>query len=574
MRPVLARTSSAASGLRFCGMIEEPVVNLSDSCDEADQRRGPDHDLLGEARQMHRADRGRGQRLQHEVAVGHGIERIRRRPVEAERLRRHVAVDRKRRAGERRRAERAIRSAACARRRSGRGRAPPSPHRRADDGRTSPAARVCRWVKPGITVAACSSAFSASAADSRASARIDVVDARRAPRAGSRSRPGRCASARCAAARPAAPISSASRALDVHVDVFERALERELAGSRSLTGSCLDRERSCGHRRAVMMPCFASIAAWALLAAMSWRYRCRSKSIEALISSMIGVGARREAPAPHLVAHDPSAKSRHDRTTKSPPRHAKTQLAIVLARRLRRRRRSGSRGYTGSARCSAMRRWRRHAARPPELAQTARAAGPRRGRRARRSRKDAEPLARSGFQRRGRQRASTLADWRGKTVLLNLWATWCVPCRKEMPALDALQAKLGGPEFEVVAVNIDTRDPHKPKAWLKEVGIARLGYLRRSVGEGVPGPEGSRQGVRHADHAADRCQRVRDRDAGRSGRMGERGCAQADLRGAEDLKRRHVVWKTAECSTLRSFPRIAVEGGVASLALCWESRAK
>jgi thiol-disulfide isomerase/thioredoxin len=70
----------------------------------------------------------------------------------------------------------------------------------------------------------------------------------------------------------------------------------------------------------------------------------------------------------------------------------------------------------------------------------------------------------------------TLADWRGRTVLFNLWATWCVPCRKEMPALDALQARLGGPGFEVVSVNIDTRDPGKPKAWLKEVGINRLAY--------------------------------------------------------------------------------------------------
>jgi thiol-disulfide isomerase/thioredoxin len=69
-----------------------------------------------------------------------------------------------------------------------------------------------------------------------------------------------------------------------------------------------------------------------------------------------------------------------------------------------------------------------------------------------------------------------LSDWRGRTVLLNLWATWCVPCRKEMPALDALQAKLGSPEFEVVAVNIDTRDAEKPKKWLKEAGITRLGY--------------------------------------------------------------------------------------------------
>ena len=70
----------------------------------------------------------------------------------------------------------------------------------------------------------------------------------------------------------------------------------------------------------------------------------------------------------------------------------------------------------------------------------------------------------------------TLASFQGKTVLLNLWATWCVPCRKEMPALDALQTKLGGDKFEVVAVNIDTRNLDKPKAWLQEVGIKQLGY--------------------------------------------------------------------------------------------------
>lgn len=70
----------------------------------------------------------------------------------------------------------------------------------------------------------------------------------------------------------------------------------------------------------------------------------------------------------------------------------------------------------------------------------------------------------------------SLAEMRGKTVLLNLWATWCAPCRKEMPALDALQAAYGGPAFEVVAVNIDTRNLDKPKAWLAENGITRLAY--------------------------------------------------------------------------------------------------
>ena len=70
----------------------------------------------------------------------------------------------------------------------------------------------------------------------------------------------------------------------------------------------------------------------------------------------------------------------------------------------------------------------------------------------------------------------TLGEFRGRTILLNLWATWCVPCRKEMPALAALERELGGKDFEVVAVNIDTRDLEKPKTWLKDFGIEGLTY--------------------------------------------------------------------------------------------------
>jgi thiol-disulfide isomerase/thioredoxin len=70
-----------------------------------------------------------------------------------------------------------------------------------------------------------------------------------------------------------------------------------------------------------------------------------------------------------------------------------------------------------------------------------------------------------------------LSDWRGRTLLVNLWATWCVPCRREMPALENLQTRLGGPNFEVVAVNIDTRDPEKPKNFLKEANLTRLGFF-------------------------------------------------------------------------------------------------
>ena len=72
---------------------------------------------------------------------------------------------------------------------------------------------------------------------------------------------------------------------------------------------------------------------------------------------------------------------------------------------------------------------------------------------------------------------TSLAAFRGKTVLFNLWATWCAPCRHEMPALDRLQATLGGDAFQVVAVNIDTRNPDKPRQWLADNGIARLAYF-------------------------------------------------------------------------------------------------
>src|ERR1700730_14800597 len=74
-------------------------------------------------------------------------------------------------------------------------------------------------------------------------------------------------------------------------------------------------------------------------------------------------------------------------------------------------------------------------------------------------------------------KSKKLSDWRGKTVLVNLWATWCVPCRREMPALESLQTRLGGPDFEVVAVNIDTRDPEKPKNFLRDANLTRLNYF-------------------------------------------------------------------------------------------------
>jgi thiol-disulfide isomerase/thioredoxin len=76
----------------------------------------------------------------------------------------------------------------------------------------------------------------------------------------------------------------------------------------------------------------------------------------------------------------------------------------------------------------------------------------------------------------------SLSRFRGRTVLVNLWATWCLPCREEMPALDRLQAELGGPDFEVVAINVDTRNTDRPKAWLGENGIRHLAYYAEPGG--------------------------------------------------------------------------------------------
>ena len=74
----------------------------------------------------------------------------------------------------------------------------------------------------------------------------------------------------------------------------------------------------------------------------------------------------------------------------------------------------------------------------------------------------------------GNGRPRSLADFRGRLVLLNIWATWCVPCREEMPALDRLQARLGGHDFEVVALSIDQQGPQAVRKFFDEMGIKAL----------------------------------------------------------------------------------------------------
>lgn len=101
------------------------------------------------------------------------------------------------------------------------------------------------------------------------------------------------------------------------------------------------------------------------------------------------------------------------------------------------------------------------------------------------------PLAEIRFED-GNGEALTLADLRGKTVLLNIWATWCVPCREEMPTLDALEAELGSPGFEVVPLSVDRAGPDVVRKFYAEIGIEHLGLyidasMRASFGLQAPG---------------------------------------------------------------------------------------
>jgi thiol-disulfide isomerase/thioredoxin len=68
-----------------------------------------------------------------------------------------------------------------------------------------------------------------------------------------------------------------------------------------------------------------------------------------------------------------------------------------------------------------------------------------------------------------------LEAWRGKVVLVNMWATWCVPCRHEMPALDRLKAELGGKDFDVLALSGDRGGLDKPRKFWADTGIKALG---------------------------------------------------------------------------------------------------
>ena len=77
----------------------------------------------------------------------------------------------------------------------------------------------------------------------------------------------------------------------------------------------------------------------------------------------------------------------------------------------------------------------------------------------------------------GEGRTRSLSDFHGKAILLNIWATWCIPCRKEMPALDRLQAALGGSDFQVVPLSIDRGGIDVVRKFYSEIGVKKLGMF-------------------------------------------------------------------------------------------------
>jgi thiol-disulfide isomerase/thioredoxin len=77
----------------------------------------------------------------------------------------------------------------------------------------------------------------------------------------------------------------------------------------------------------------------------------------------------------------------------------------------------------------------------------------------------------------GKGQPADMAPYRGKVLLVNLWATWCAPCIKELPSLGALQRELGGDQFQVVTIAIDERDPAKIEPFLASHGAGNLPVL-------------------------------------------------------------------------------------------------
>ncbi len=127
-------------------------------------------------------------------------------------------------------------------------------------------------------------------------------------------------------------------------------------------------------------------------------------------------------------------------------------------------------------------------------------------------------------------RTSTLSSFKGKTILLNLWATWCEPCREEMPALNRLQHDLGSDKFEVVALSLDRKGYDASRKFLDDLKANDVKlYADATAKQGM-----ELRAHRHADHNPDQQGRTGGRATGGLGEVGFRRRQKAN-RGGDQL---------------------------------------
>jgi thiol-disulfide isomerase/thioredoxin len=196
------------------------------------------------------------------------------------------------------------------------------------------------------------------------------------------------------------------------------------------------------------MPVAPSMAAWARLASMSCAARRRSKSIEALIASMIASGPAAKRP-PHIAFE----VSRSVMAVRSRPLRLLAS-ALLYAGLLAFANPAAAQRLDGDTRAG-IEALRTGDLRKLTLHETALA-----------------PVSEPYTDLAGTPRS--FADSNGKVRLVNFWATWCAPCRQEKPALDALQSELGGPDFEVIAIATGRNRPEAIERFNREVGVTHL----------------------------------------------------------------------------------------------------
>ena len=485
MRPTLARLNSAASGLRFCGMIEEPVVNLSESLMKPNC--GVIQITISSASRdkCTAADRRRSQGLEREIAVRDAVERVGHRPVEAEHFGGPVAIDRERRAGQRRRPERALVEPLA---RIGEPAAVARQHLDVGQQMMAEGDRLRRLQmrEPRHHHGCMRLGLARQRHLQLRKPSVEGIDgiAHPQPEVGRHlivTRPRRV--------EPLARIPDQSRqpALHVQMHIFQRSAERKRP-ALDLGGDLIESlgDFTCvrlGDDTGLRQHCGVRLRAPDVL-----RRQClveADRGVYLLHDLGRGLG---EASAPHLVGgflgqglalriwgwqqrkgqamHD-TGKTRSEAGPFTYAVAAALTFAVGFAAVYVTLGRPDNKVQQAPAQIQPA----------PALKELPKGPGANPLSAGEMAgfvfKKTPEDLPEFGFVD-GDGKSRTIKDWAGKVVLLNLWATWCAPCRKEMPSLDRLQKALGSDRFEVMALAIDRTGADSAKKFLDSIKIENL----------------------------------------------------------------------------------------------------